>query len=79
MLLPVECCSLASGCQLTSPLHLAPPACRFVQRLRYAAASLPNVTVREGFVRRLVNSSGENWEEDKNQPVCGVAYKVRIQ
>ena len=28
---------------------------RFVQRLRHAAASAPNVTVRQGTVRRLLN------------------------
>lgn len=28
---------------------------RFVQRLRMAAAAMPSVTMREGFVRRLVN------------------------
>lgn len=28
---------------------------RFVMRLRQAAASVPSVTVRQGFVKRLIN------------------------
>lgn len=47
---------------------------RFVQRLRQAAASSPNVTVRQGTVRRLVNDQGEDWEE--GQVVTGVKYKT---
>lgn len=31
--------------------------CRFVQKLRQAAASQPSVTVRQGYVRKLVNGA----------------------
>jgi squalene monooxygenase len=46
---------------------------RFVQRLRQTAASCPNVTVRQGIVKRLVNDEGEDWEE--GEVVTGVRYK----
>jgi len=46
---------------------------RFVQRLRYKAAAVDSVTVREGTVRRLINDNGEDWTE--GQPVSGVQYK----
>lgn len=47
---------------------------RFVQKLRGAAAAAPNVTVRQGTVKRLINDKGENWEE--GQVVTGVRYKA---
>ncbi|KAL6762302.1 SE-domain-containing protein [Haematococcus lacustris] len=46
---------------------------RFVQRMRTAAAALPNITMRQAFVKRLVNQQGEEWQE--GQVVTGVAYK----
>lgn len=46
---------------------------RFVQNLRQAAATQPTVTVRQGYVRRLVNDEGGEWEE--GPAVTGVCYK----
>ncbi|KAL4422281.1 hypothetical protein ABPG75_008478 [Micractinium tetrahymenae] len=46
---------------------------RFVQKLRQAAASQPSVTVRQGYVRKLINDQGGDWEE--GQVVTGVCYK----
>lgn len=34
-----------------------------MQRMRLAAASQPNVTMRQAFVKRLVNAEGEEWQE----------------
>ncbi|EFN52926.1 hypothetical protein CHLNCDRAFT_137251 [Chlorella variabilis] len=45
----------------------------FVQNLRQAAASQPTVTVRQGYVRRLLNEDSGEWEE--GQAVTGVCYK----
>lgn len=47
------------------------PAGRFIQRLRQAAHSQPNVTVRQAFVKRLINSDGEDWQEGQ---VGGAGY-----
>jgi squalene monooxygenase len=47
---------------------------RFVQRLRQAAAAVPNVTVRRGTVRSLVNDKQQSWEE--GQVVTGVRYRT---
>ncbi len=41
--------------------------------MRQAAHGAPNITVRQALVKRLINSSGGEWEE--GQPVSGVAYK----
>lgn len=46
---------------------------RFVQRLRQHAEKAPNVTIRQGTVKRLVSTDGEEWTE--GQPVGGVAYR----
>lgn len=45
---------------------------RFVQRLRQAAASQPNVTARQGIAKRLLNADGEEWQD--GEVVTGVAY-----
>ena len=47
---------------------------RFIQKLREAAAAAPNVTVRQGTVKRLINDKGEEWED--GQVVTGVRYKA---
>lgn len=47
---------------------------RFVQRLRQAAVSVPNVTARQGIVKRLINDKGEDWTE--GEVVTGVRYKA---
>ena len=47
---------------------------RFIQKLREAAAAAPNVTVRQGTVKQLINDSGNAWEE--GQVVTGVKYKA---
>ena len=41
--------------------------------MRYAAHGTPGVTVREAFVRRLINAAGEEWQD--GQVVTGVSYK----
>eukprot|EP00798_Chlamydomonas_sp_ICE-L_P022067 gene22067-29132_t len=46
---------------------------RFVQKLRQAAADVPTLTMRQAFVKRLVNSKGSDWDE--GEAVSGVAYK----
>ncbi|PRW45481.1 arginine--tRNA chloroplastic mitochondrial-like isoform X2 isoform B [Chlorella sorokiniana] len=46
---------------------------RFVQKLRQSAASQKSVTVRQGYVRRLINDMDSEWEE--GQVVTGVCYK----
>lgn len=46
---------------------------RFVQKLRQAAAGQKGVTVRQAYVRKLVNDQGGEWEE--GQVVTGVCYK----
>lgn len=46
---------------------------RFVQKMRLAVSKAPNVTFRQGLVKRLINGSGSEWEE--GQPVSGVGYK----
>lgn len=46
---------------------------RFVQRMRLAAAAQPNVTMRQAFVKRLINAEGQDWQE--GQVVTGVMYK----
>mmetsp|Transcript_26726 Transcript_26726/g.79385 ORF Transcript_26726/g.79385 Transcript_26726/m.79385 type:complete len:506 (-) Transcript_26726:263-1780(-) len=47
---------------------------RFVQRMRLACAKAPNITMRQAFVKRLINVDGEEWQE--GQPVSGVKYKL---
>lgn len=47
---------------------------RFVQKMRIAASKSPNITMRQGFVKKLINADGEEWEE--GQPVSGVRYKA---
>ena len=32
---------------------------RFVQKLRLAASRAPNITIRQGFVKRLINGEAE--------------------
>lgn len=46
---------------------------RFVQKLRAAAASQPNITIRQGMVKRLINAEGHEWQE--GDVVTGVIYK----
>ena len=46
---------------------------RFVQRLRQRAAAAPNVTLRQGTVKRLVADDGAEWCD--GQVVAGVAYR----
>lgn len=48
---------------------------RFVQKLREAAASLPNVTLRQGVAKGLLNAEGREWDEGANEAVSGVIYK----
>ncbi len=36
---------------------------RFVQRMRAAAAAQPTVTMRQAFVKRLINAGGQEWSE----------------
>mmetsp|Transcript_26909 Transcript_26909/g.58754 ORF Transcript_26909/g.58754 Transcript_26909/m.58754 type:complete len:505 (-) Transcript_26909:910-2424(-) len=47
---------------------------RFIQKLRMRAAAQPNVTMRQGLVKRLINKSGEEWKE--GEPVSGIIYKT---
>lgn len=47
---------------------------RFVMKLRQAAAACPSVTVRQGYVKRLINDKGAEWSE--GQVVTGVQYKA---
>mmetsp|Transcript_3063 Transcript_3063/g.7681 ORF Transcript_3063/g.7681 Transcript_3063/m.7681 type:complete len:513 (-) Transcript_3063:644-2182(-) len=47
---------------------------RFVQRMRQAAVQQKTVTMRQGFVKKLVNPEGGDWDE--GQVVAGVAYKT---
>lgn len=47
---------------------------RFVQRMRMAAAEQKLLTMRQGFVRKLANPKGEDWEE--GQVVAGVVYRT---
>lgn len=48
---------------------------RFIQKLRLAAAASPNVTIREGIVKSLINGSGEQWTE--GEVVTGVTYRQK--
>ena len=49
---------------------------RFVQRLRQAASSQENVTLRQGIVKKLINAGGSEWDEAANEAVMGVSYKT---
>mmetsp|Transcript_626 Transcript_626/g.1862 ORF Transcript_626/g.1862 Transcript_626/m.1862 type:complete len:293 (+) Transcript_626:281-1159(+) len=49
---------------------------RFVQRLRQAAASQENVTLRQGIVKKLINTDGSEWDEAAEEAVMGVSYKT---
>jgi squalene monooxygenase len=44
---------------------------RFVQRLRYAAAAVPDVCVREGTVRRLINGEAKACRAGRSSSNCG--------
>ena len=46
---------------------------RFVQKLRLRAAAVPQVSMRQGTVKRLVSADGEEWRE--GTVVAGVAYR----
>uniref|UniRef100_A0A061QZC0 Squalene monooxygenase n=1 Tax=Tetraselmis sp. GSL018 TaxID=582737 RepID=A0A061QZC0_9CHLO len=49
---------------------------RFVQRLRQAASMEPNVTLRRGTVKRLLDVDGKEWDEDQDKAVSGVCYRT---
>ncbi|KAG1670295.1 hypothetical protein FOA52_003645 [Chlamydomonas sp. UWO 241] len=49
---------------------------RFVQRMRHACQNVPAITMRQGFVKRLVNTDGGDWVEGEGQAVSGVCYKA---
>ncbi len=49
---------------------------RFVQRLRQASSSLPNVTMRQGLVTRLLNAQGTDWQEGQVRARGGGGWPV---